>query len=578
MAVYHIAQDAHLKDLDVLQSAQAISVFMKMGGEQEDNPFKSKPLVIELFSGEDRFILEATKLNMTKALIPIFTTSTPLKVFRSAKIPVKHLLHHYQIGTKGVFCCALATRLLTMGNKSERAELATVLQPIGDKLKALEQMTFATGDAADERFGVDGDATSLIFELYRVIAARLAHHKLKKVSSLEFRTVLPVAAMELRGIYADPERLQQAKAQIESDMDAIQSDLLKELKGPEGLPGVDMLNLNSPEQVKSALAEKGIQVSDTAESRLKPFANQYPFIGQLLEFRRLGRLLSAITSQLIDFIQPQTGRIHATYHQIASPSGRFACTSPNIQQIPRESLVRSCIRPQPGYAFIVADYSQVELRVAAGISGDQLMLNAYHNGQDLHKLTAAITMNKAAEMVTKEERQAAKAINFGLIYAMGARGLQQSAKASYGVDMTHDQAQMFRNRYFENYSGIRNWQRDTEQFGRKNGYVRTAAGRIRSYRQEALRVNELLNIPVQGTAAEGLKSALCIFWDEVNRINLEASIVAIIHDEIIVEVLAEQAEQAKTTLEKAMVAGIQWLVPQVPFSVDAVIAESWAEK
>lgn len=579
MGMYHIAEEAHFGNLAQLHGAETVIVTLKIIGEDEANPYQSRPALMYLMQGQDVFVLELSKIDVSKALSELFTSPQVTKVFRRAKPAIKQLFHHYQIRTQNVFCCALASQLLAMGNRREKAMLAERVAEIREGFRVVDQMSFDIRAPLNaETFQMAQAEIGLTQKLHHQLAEDLVKAKLKRVSSLEFRTVLPVAAMELRGIYADRQRLNEARQQIETDMDGIQSDLLRELRGPEALPGLEILNLNSPEQVKFALHSRGIMVQDTAESRLRPYVAKFPFIGQLLEYRRLSRLLASVTSQLANFIQPDTGRIHATYHQISSSSGRFACSNPNIQQIPREAFVRSCIRAEQGNCFIVADYSQVELRVAAGLSKDALMLKAYSENGDLHKLTAAITMGKPADQVTKAERQAAKAINFGLIYAMGARGLQQSAQSSYGVAMSLEEAQLFRQRYFENYRGIQKWQKDTEHFGRKNGYVRTAAGRIRSYRDEALRVTELLNTPVQGTAAEGLKSALCIFGDEVERLGLNAAIVAIIHDEIIVEVQADQAEKTKGVLEKAMVDGIAWLVPNVPFTVDAAIADSWADK
>jgi len=579
MAVYHIAKQSNLADVKRLLKAETVAVAVRFSGGSEELPHRSKPMLIQLASAEDTFVLDPGKVDVAKAVAELLESPGVLKVFRRAKKPVKHFLHHYGAATQSVFCCHLACQLLGMGNRVHKREVADRVQPLRDRILEIDQM------GIDPRGNLDGDdlqlaseEARLVFRLHERLAPLIAHHKLKRVSSLEFRTVLPVAAMELRGIFADRHRLDEVKTQIEADMATIQAELLGELRGPQSLPGVEVLNLNSPEQVKLALNERGIEVQDTAESRLRPFVKEYPFIGQLLEFRKLSRLHMAVTSQLADFIMPETGRIHATYHQIASPSGRFACTNPNIQQIPREASVRNCIRPEPGNSYVVADYSQVELRVAAGLSKDPLMLKAYGEGGDLHRLTAAITMGKKPDQVTKAERQAAKAINFGLIYAMGPRGLQQSAQNSYGVTMTLEEAKTFRQRYFENYRGIQQWQKGLEKFGRQNGYARTAAGRIRSYTQEKMRITELFNTPVQGTAAEGLKSALCIFWDKSRQAELEAAIVAIIHDEIIVEVRSDQADRAKQILETSMIEGIRWLVPNVPFEVDAVIATSWAEK
>jgi DNA polymerase I-like protein with 3'-5' exonuclease and polymerase domains len=384
--------------------------------------------------------------------------------------------------------------------------------------------------------------------------------------------------MELYGIGVNREGLQQVAENLHADLGVLSAEVSARLPGEDSLFETQSVNLHSPDQVLTALKKLGLEIRDTSESSIRAYIDRYPFLQKLLEFRHTERLRTTVERQLLGHLHPKTGRIHATYHQIASSSGRYACADPNMQNVPRESFIRQHVVPKPGYAFIIADYSQVELRVAAGLSKDPIMCKAYAEGNDLHRLTAALTQEKYVEQVTPDERQAAKAINFGLIYAMGARGLQQSAKASYGVEMGLEQAETFRKRFFENYHGLATWQHNMSVEGKRLGYVRTAAGRIRSYRGEEIMVTELLNTPVQGTAAEGLKSAMCIFSDQVYDRQLDAHIVAIIHDEIIVEVVQDQAEAVKELLEDSMVKGIAWLVPNVTFVADAAIAESWAEK
>jgi DNA polymerase I-like protein with 3'-5' exonuclease and polymerase domains len=430
------------------------------------------------------------------------------------------------------------------------------------------------------------------------MAEKLKTLKLGRVSQLEFRTILPVALMEWKGLRVDASRWEALRPALQAEAQQLSERLLARLRRRGDLPGMNTLNLQSPEQVLEALQDLGLALTGTSEAQLRACAAGLPtgepggepgaeptaepsgrqIVEDLLAYRHLAKLLGSTMQQVVQAILPETGRVHSSYHQIASASGRFACSEPNIQQVPREKKIRACFRPAEGYAFLIADYSQVELRVAAGLSGDATMLEAYRHGQDLHRLTAAITTNVAPEEVSKEARQAAKAINFGLIYAMGPQGLMQSARSSYGVEMTLEQATLFRNRFFQNYTGIRRWQEELERTGRKNRYIRTAAGRIRSYEGEEIRVTELFNVPVQGTAAEGLKSALCLFLDRVRTARLDAHVVAIIHDEIVVEVRQDQAEEALEILRTSMVEGIQWLVPGVPFAVDGLRCESWGDK
>ena len=578
VGTYLIQADHELVHLHRLMNEPVVGLDIETAGPNPLVPHQGRIRLVQLASAEDVLVVDMDKVAAIDILHDILTDPKTLKVIHNAKFEVKFFLHCHHLVIKPLFCTYLASKLLAKGQAARHSLEETVRRYLGESMDKRLQNSDWSGNLSEEQIQYAARDASILLPLHQRMAEQLGQEKLRKVSQLEFRTVVPVAAMECRGLAIDRQRIDRVAKDLRRRIGDLETKILEELHGPDALPGMNLLNLNAPEQVKEALQLRGIQVPDTTDARLRPLASQYPFIADLLQFRHLTKMLSGGLKPLLEHTLPETGRVHANYHQIASASGRFACSEPNVQQVPREREVRACIQPGPGYTFIVADYSQVELRVAAGLSGDALMLDAYSKGGDLHRLTAALTMGKPVEEVTNQERQAAKAINFGLIYAMGPRGLQQSAHASYGVDMSLEEATLFRNRYFSNYQGIAAWQRHMEKKGHQQRYVRTAAGRIRAYGDEDIRITELFNTPVQGTAAEGLKSAMCIFWDRVQETGLDAAIVAVIHDEVIVEVKKEQTESARKVLVEAMVQGIQWLVPEVPFAVDAEIGESWAVK
>ena len=578
MGFFFIKADDELGELAALEGAPVIGLDLETAGSNPFSPHQSRIRLMQLASQQDTFVIDLDRVDPRERVAPLLTANDSVKVIHHAKFDVKHLLHHFQIEVGNLFCSMLASKLLAMGKRARHGLSEVVLRYLGRKIDKELQRSDFSGSLSEAQIQYAATDAEVLVPLYTAMSEQIKNHKLQRVSQLEFRTVVPVAAMELRGIYLDVAALEVITDRLQAQSRQLENEVLAELRCADDLPGMSTLNLNAPDQVKQALADKGIHVTDTTDARLRPLAETHPFIENLLQYRHVAKIIGATLRPFKSSVLPETGRIHATYHQIASASGRFACADPNIQQVPREREVRACFKPEPGYRYVIADYSQVELRVAAGLSQDPIMIEAYRDGGDLHRLTAALTMGKPIEEVSGEERQAAKAINFGLIYAMGARGLQQSAQASYGVHMNMAQAVKFRNRYFENYRGIQRWQQEMERVGKMRGYVRTAAGRIRSYVNEDIRVTELYNTPVQGTAAEGLKSAMCIFWDRVKKDGLDAAVVAIIHDEIIVEVRADQAEQAKVALEESMVSGISWLVPDVIFAADGVIADSWADK
>jgi DNA polymerase-1 len=241
-----------------------------------------------------------------------------------------------------------------------------------------------------------------------------------------------------------------------------------------------------------------------------------------------------------------------------------------MQNIPRTPAYRACFRAPAGRALVKADYAQIELRLAAVIAGDEAMLAACRDGADLHTRTAATVLGVAADRVTREQRQLAKALNFGLLYGMGAAGLRQYAAAQYGVALSQEEAEAHRDRFFAAYRGLRRWHR-----GQPEGAVttRTLAGR---QRLAVARFTEMLNTPVQGSGADGLKAALSRLWRHRSEVPT-ARLIATVHDEIVAECPAADAPVVAGWLSRHMEAAMSEVVAgQVPIAVEATIARDWA--
>ncbi|HQC15786.1 DNA polymerase, partial [Mesotoga prima] len=373
-----------------------------------------------------------------------------------------------------------------------------------------------------------------------------------------------VVELELNGILLDRQKLNEIKAQLHRELEEAEADCRK-LFGNE-------INLNSPKQLLKALKKLGIKTEKTDASTLKSLEKKHPEASLLLHYRKASKAVSIFTKKLPDFICPLTGRVHSSYRQIGAATGRFSCSNPNLQQIPNETRFRDCFVPAPGMKFVIADYSQIELRVAAAISRDPIMLEAYRTGEDLHRQTAAILTGKNPSDIDKKERQLAKAVNFGLLFAMGARGLSDYAENNYGVKMSVKEAKEFKEKFFAQYTGLRDWHKMTNN---GNQYeARTLKGRRRLW-ESGSKITGRLNMPVQGTAADIMKIALGRLPNALKGTG--AKLVAIIHDEIILEVPEQRAEEAKRTLVKVMESAGDGFI-DVPLVAEAAIADSWAGK
>ena len=416
-----------------------------------------------------------------------------------------------------------------------------------------------------------------LLQLCPVLAAELRQHGLMDVAGIEFGCVKAIAQMEYRGIRLDPDKWDRLYEQMQEALDAAKEKLYEfsgrpitqlTLWGEE--ESLD-INFSSNAYVLSLLQKHGIEVKSTGKRELYPYLD-HPLVQALTEYRRYSKLISSFLQPLKGMRHPVTGRLHPHYGQLSAYSGRMSCWNPNIQQIPRDNVFRECFTAPPGHVLLIADYSQIELRVAAQISRDKRMLAAYQKGEDLHALTASILTGKPVERITKEERQAAKPVNFGLIFGMGPRGLQESARLTYGVEMSLEQAGDFSRRFFAAYDGIEQWHAWLKSHPEREG--RTLTGR-RFYYSPSAPLPEVSNLPVQGTAADIVKQALGLLAE---RLDPEVRIIAVIHDEILLESPAGQARAAADVLKETMEAAAGQILPLVPACVDVKIAASWAGK
>ena len=335
------------------------------------------------------------------------------------------------------------------------------------------------------------------------------------------------------------------------------------------------INPNSPKQLKEVLTEKGLGLTNTSEQTLKQSGH------------RLARCILNYRSAKKQMEQAETilkaiatdGRIHARFEPTGTNTGRFSSKKPNLQNIGRGKL-RTCFVPGDGNRLVVADYSQVELRIAAAIAGEERMVQAYEQGSDLHRQTASIVLGKPVEDISKEDRQLAKAVNFGLLYGQSAKGLVVYAETSYGVKLDIEQARQIRRKFFDEYKHLREWHSQAEKDAGSNCEVlSTKLGRKRWLPMEGdvrwQRFTALLNAPVQGGAADVIKTAII---DLQAKLPEGAGLVSTVHDELIVEVPLKDAETVKKLLEGVMLESAASLYRAVSFEVEAHICEDWSEK
>lgn len=315
---------------------------------------------------------------------------------------------------------------------------------------------------------------------------------------------------------------------------------------------------------------------------------EYPLVDLYLKYKEAATRISNVET-LIKHVHPNTGRIHSSYRQLGADSGRTSSNNPNVQQIPRSSDFRGCFKAGTGYKFVVCDYSQIELRLAAAVANEEKMLEAYRNDEDIHKLTGSLISGQPLEAVTKEMRSRAKCLNFALLYSCGAKALREQAIASYGVDMSLDEAEMYRKLFFDSYVGLRRWHERLEAAiegtrAKKTSMVAltTPFGRRRLVLSQDDRRTIRANTPIQGLGADIIKAAMALLAPSL--IEDQAELVAMVHDELVLRVAEDKAEFWKGRLSEimeragdAVLKKCSGLAP-VRIVAEAGICDSWAEK
>lgn len=394
--------------------------------------------------------------------------------------------------------------------------------------------------------------------------------------------LLPVLSrIERNGVLVDVKRLHKHSVELGERMQALTQEAFT-LAGQE-------FNLSSPKQLGEilygklklpALKKTPTGQPSTAEPVLAELALDYPLPKVIMEYRGLSKLKSTYTDKLPQMVDPVTGRVHTSYHQAIASTGRLSSSDPNLQNIPIRTeegrRVRLAFIAPKNYKMLAADYSQIELRIMAHLSADDGLCNAFAQGLDIHRATAAEVFDTALEKVTTEQRRSAKAINFGLIYGMSAFGLAKQ------LHIGRNQAQEYIDLYFSRYPGVLRYMEETRQQAAEQGFVETLFGRrlylpdIRSknagLRQAAERT--AINAPMQGTAADIIKRAMISVDDWLHASTIDARMIMQVHDELVFEVAERDVETVRETVCSLMSAAAELHVPLV---VDAGIGDNWDE-
>ena len=559
----------------------------------ELDPYTSRLRLIQLATPDRVYLIDFDRFSdvdtrKSEALEPLrrlLAAPRPIKIAHNAKFDAKFIKHNLGIDLGGLFDTLLASQLVGAGDIEERHGLETVasryLNELVDKSERLSNWNFELSAAQLEYAARDA---AILLPLREKLIERLKSESLVRCAQLEFECVMPVVDLELAGFFMHKDRwldqLGIVEKRREELAEQLQSVLAEESNQGSlfGGPQREDINLDSQQQLTKALNRLGIPVPESTRNwKLQPLAAQYPVIATLLEYRTVQKALTSYGTNMIEMINPVTKRLHVDFRQIGAPTGRFACTNPNIQQVPHAVEYRRCFSGHPeGRKLVIADYSQIELRILAEFSGDRGFSNAFHSGADLHKVTASQVFNTTLDQVTKEQRDFAKRLNFGVVYGIGAQ------RFALMTGLSTSEAENVLRRYFGTYRELDSYLREAASRAVSERQARTASGRLVRFRydendrqQVSMTQRNGKNTPIQGTSADILKRALRLLKDDLSNTN--AQIVNIIHDEIVVEADADEAEAIAARVERIMCEAGQEYLKTVPVKVETEIADEWVK-
>ncbi|HCG7919736.1 DNA polymerase I [Vibrio parahaemolyticus] len=512
-------------------------------------------------------------------LKPILEDDAQAKVGQNLKYDAS-VLARYGIEMKGIkYDTMLASYVYnSVGGKHDMDSLALrflqhsciSFEQIAGKGK--NQLTFnqIELEQASPYAAEDADVTLRLHN--RLFANIEQDEKLKSVyEEIEMPLVPVLSRIERTGVLIDDMKLSAQSVEIAARLEELEQKAY-EIAEQE-------FNMNSPKQLQAILFEKmGLPVvkktpsgtPSTNEEVLQELALDYPLPKLILEYRGLAKLKSTYTDKLPKMINPSTGRVHTSYHQAVTATGRLSSTDPNLQNIPIRNeegrRIRQAFVAPAGYKILAVDYSQIELRIMAHLSGDQALLDAFRDGKDIHAATAAEIMGVSIDLVSSEQRRRAKAVNFGLIYGMSAFGLAKQ------LGIPRGEAQAYMDKYFERYPGVMQYMEDTRSAAADKGYVETIFGRrlhlpeIKSRNGMRRKAAEraAINAPMQGTAADIIKKAMLLVdqWIQEEG-NGRVKLLMQVHDELVFEVEESSLSEIESKVQKLMESAAELKVPLV---------------
>lgn len=557
------------------------------------NPIDSSILLCQIGFPDKIYVIDGdVSLN---PILPFFSSHKWTKIVQNAKFESKFIEYIYKTSLNRVYDTFSAEKIIEPDAFSASLE-TLALKYCGIVLEKETRKSFYMrgkgGGITKKQLDYAAKDVEVLFPIMEAQMKKLEEQNQMQVAQLEFDLSRVVAHMELVGIPVDTakwrETLEQYRVEHEESRVRMNGLIFDSGKKDEqmGMFVRDGINLNSVPQMKSAFAALGINLESTAERTIAQI--KHPLAVELLKYRELQKVMSSYGKSFLDAIHPFTGRIHPDFVQIGAETGRFACREPNMQQVPKR--FRECIGNVPNYTLVGADYSQIELRIIAELSGDDRLRSAFQSNQDVHRMTASVMFGTPLDNVSDDQRFIAKTINFGLAYGMGGRKLMDTINANTkGKKLTIKDAYILLDKHKKTYPKVISWLRETGERAYRESVSQTIFGRKRFYRRpdRSALSNEDFddqvaaikrrggNTPIQGTSADITKLAMINVYKDLLDYQYNGDLILQVHDELVILAHKRQAESVKELVEKSMVDAAKVLLLNTPVKVDVHVSDIW---
>lgn len=524
---------------------------------------------VQLAYSEDApvLIVELSKVNDRTSLQKLLANPQILKVGHNLKFDIL-MLKAEGIEVKPAMCTMLGFEVLKAGATRQASLQFMVKELLNIRLDKAEQSSNWAGRLSRTQLQYAANDAGILTRILPQLQSKLEVAGLTQIAILEYSCLIPLAKMQSRGIYLDLKRWHHVRKDYEHQRDRLAQEIYRELG--------HSFNIASSKQLLDSLQNYQVDIKSTNSNVLIELAKDYPIMAKILRYRSLNTTINTFLKGFVSYIKPDN-RLRGNWWQIGTRTGRTSCHEPNLSNIPKSPKIRNCFAAEAGYLLVDADYSQIELRIAAQTMNVPTLIKAFQRGEDIHALTASYIYNCGIEDPTPQQRKLGKILNLGLIYGMGAENFRLNAAKKFNTYLTLERSKELREMFFELYPEIEDYHQSCRRSWQQGQSIaRSTLGRINIWSQKKPKLNQVINYSIQADCADILKLAISNWHRQCTLQKLDAHLVLTAYDQLVIEAREDLAQYTAGVLRSVMIEAGQQLLNPVPVVVDIKVGKYWS--